>query len=355
MPTGYRNTLAVLLTLTLAAVWPRTARGQACTTALDCPGGAFHACSLVVCDNGQCTFPQRDCNDGDPCTVDSCVEPTGCQHVPLCPDDGLACDGVETCVVLSYFLDLAYCPLTLAPDCNDGDACTIDSCVEPTGCQHVALSCDDGDECTADACDPYARQGSSPCVHTAIAGCCHTAVDCPSDACDTATCQSSVCGTQPVSCDDGDPATLDSCDPIAGCRHASPPCSSDADCTPSQDPCVSATCGADRTCSMVPAAGDRALACVCERALPSTCSGAPVPRRITALSMRACRRVQAFTRATGRRRVHLARRAHAAFLQGVRASTASKRLGGACATALASQFDDAAARAGEWTSNGASQ
>ena len=35
-------------------------------------------------------------------------------------------------------------------DCNDGDACTVDSCHPLTGCTHLSedLVCDDGNACT---------------------------------------------------------------------------------------------------------------------------------------------------------------------------------------------------------------
>jgi lysophospholipase L1-like esterase len=87
----------------------------------------------------------NDC-DGDVDLADSgcqeCVEPEDC-------DDGLWCNGQETCV------DYA-CAQGLAPDCDDGIACTDDTCNENTdACEHLPnhALCDDGDPCTDDACD----------------------------------------------------------------------------------------------------------------------------------------------------------------------------------------------------------
>src|SRR5262249_47039623 len=51
-----------------------------------------------------------------------------------------------------------------ATSCDDGNACTTDSCDAATGCAHVAISCDDGNACTNDACD-----AATGCVHTAVA------------------------------------------------------------------------------------------------------------------------------------------------------------------------------------------
>jgi len=67
--------------------------------------------------------------------------------VPACEtdadcDDGDACS-TETCVA-------AICHRTRLV-CNDGEACTTDACVAGT-CTHVALQCDDGASCTTDSC-----------------------------------------------------------------------------------------------------------------------------------------------------------------------------------------------------------
>jgi len=56
-------------------------------------------------------------------------------------------------------------------------------------CLHAPVDCNDGDACTVDSCDP----GLGTCVHG------------------------------PVSCDDNNACSLDSCDPIAGCMHQVPP------------------------------------------------------------------------------------------------------------------------------------
>jgi cysteine-rich repeat protein len=90
------------------------------------------------------------CDDGDACTVDTC-DAIGhtCEHVASC-EEGVPCT-VDACVV-------GACEHT--PDdnlCADDNECTIDTCNETTGCVHAELdgtACDDGDLCTvADACD----------------------------------------------------------------------------------------------------------------------------------------------------------------------------------------------------------
>ncbi|HEV8202520.1 MAG TPA: hypothetical protein VGS03_21110 [Candidatus Polarisedimenticolia bacterium] len=48
-------------------------------------------------------------------------------------------------------------------NCDDQDACTLDSCDPAVGtCTHNAISCDDGNACTADSCDPIAGCQNQP-------------------------------------------------------------------------------------------------------------------------------------------------------------------------------------------------
>ena len=52
-------------------------------------------------------------------------------------------------------------PVVACADCNDDNACTLDSCDTTRGvCGHDLLNCDDGDACTTDHCDPV-----SGCMH----------------------------------------------------------------------------------------------------------------------------------------------------------------------------------------------
>ncbi len=78
------------------------------------------------------------CDDGNPCTLDSCVSGT-CAHDPA---TGASCD--------------------------DGMWCTTsDACTSAGTCRGVARSCDDGDLCTSDRCD----EASDACVNTVSDGC----------------------------------------------------------------------------------------------------------------------------------------------------------------------------------------
>src|SRR5207244_10796949 len=79
-----------------------------------------------------------------------CVNPPiagGCMSDGDCPN-GDVCAGPHTCVNNS-------CVAGTPPDCDDGNACTDDTCDPALGCMHTdnTAPCDDGNPCTVnDAC-----------------------------------------------------------------------------------------------------------------------------------------------------------------------------------------------------------
>ena len=122
------------------------------------------------------------CDDGNPCTLDTCTPATGCQHTlradgAPCPD-GNFCNGTETC-------QAGTCTPGTPLVCDDGNVCTGDSCDPATGCVFT-FACDDGNPCTADTCD-----SSAGCQHAAVAD----ATPCPDgNLCNGAeTCHAGVC------------------------------------------------------------------------------------------------------------------------------------------------------------------
>lgn len=125
----------------------------------ECPSDAL-AGPATVCRPS--AFP---CDAEERCDRSS----PACPADQLAPDgascgDGLACNGAETCLG-------AVCIAGAPLDCDDDDACTIDSCAEPAGCVHERVccmrdaQCDDGDTCTIDACE------RERCVHAVAPGC----------------------------------------------------------------------------------------------------------------------------------------------------------------------------------------
>jgi CSLREA domain-containing protein len=97
------------------------------------------------------------CDDGNPCTDDSCDPTTGCVHennTAMC-DDGDACTTHDACAN-------GTCAGPVATDCDDGNSCTADSCDHLTGCHHVpAAGCGNHPPICTGA-DPSPQQLSPP-------------------------------------------------------------------------------------------------------------------------------------------------------------------------------------------------
>ncbi len=127
-----------------------------CSAAIACDDGIFCNGS-EDCVDGVCVAGTPiDCSDGIDCTADVCSEiPDGytCSHDPndaLC-DNGVFCDGAEVCVSLDGCVAGTY-------PCEWGEICDEENDVCIT-CDYDE-DCDDGDECTADQCL------DGKCVHT---------------------------------------------------------------------------------------------------------------------------------------------------------------------------------------------
>ncbi|MEY3013504.1 MAG: hypothetical protein RIT45_2239, partial [Pseudomonadota bacterium] len=217
---------------------------DACDLAVGCTSVAVEG--VIACDDnnpctvndacfgGGCTGSAKDCDDNDPCTADACDAGTGCTHAAA---DG-ACDDGDACTDNDACKD-GKCAGGGAKDCDDGNPCTVDACSAGT-CSHETgndfaacddgdactgkdacaggvckgsetKACDDGNACTDDACDP-----KSGCVNTPNAGSCDDGNACTDkDACDGGTCKGSA--KDAAACDDGNACTKDSCDPKLGC------------------------------------------------------------------------------------------------------------------------------------------
>ncbi len=103
---------------------------------------------LTPCGGAACTA-DADCDDGDACTTDSC-DTAGqglCFHLPVVCDDSDPCT-VDTCDSASG------CVFASTGACDDGNPCTVDTCDPVAGCGHAydGSGCDDGDACTEDLC-----------------------------------------------------------------------------------------------------------------------------------------------------------------------------------------------------------
>jgi hypothetical protein len=193
----------------------------ACVACVDCDDG--NPCTTDTCNpDVGCYHVDRDqepCDDGDACTaVDACLH-GACGGVPVSCDDGNPCT-TDTCDPLAGCQHAG----TTGP-CDDGDACTTDDACTSGACLGVPVTCDDGNPCTADSC-----VAGTGCLHVFAAGACNDQNPCTiGDAC-----ASGLCVGTPLDCDDGDPCTADTCTSAGGCDHAPVTgcCFANGDCTP---------------------------------------------------------------------------------------------------------------------------
>ena len=106
-----------------------------------------------------------NCDDGDMCTDDACVD-----DVVVAYGTGV---GTGHCQHVCVPGPTCICPeCTVPANCDDGDACTDDACVGNM-CEYGDTNCDDGDYCTDDTCNTL-----TGCQHAVRPDCCTTAADC---------------------------------------------------------------------------------------------------------------------------------------------------------------------------------
>jgi hypothetical protein len=107
--------------------------------------------------------PSDSDGDGLSDDVDNCPNEAGPAENNGCPVTD--CDDADPCTIDSYNSATGRCEHTLKT-CDDQDACTTDACSRGQ-CVHTQKVCDDQDPRTQDACDP--RTGA--CEHTLIDKC----------------------------------------------------------------------------------------------------------------------------------------------------------------------------------------
>ena len=218
--------------------------GNLCTKNDICKSGKCTSepvqCDLKVCAKpGLCDplegckyepMPKNvDCDDKNPCTYDSlwasdgmqtdrcdgfgtCVSgaPKNCDDAKLCTDD--SCDPKSTAIPQGKKQGCEYKNNVVA--CNDGDPCTQGELCTDGACAlppaATPVSCDDGNACTLDSCVSSANppfgyvQG---CNNKALA------IDCnDGDICTTGdACKDGACAGKPVDCDDQNVCTTEKC------------------------------------------------------------------------------------------------------------------------------------------------
>lgn len=161
------------------------------------------------CKDGKCVGVTGKCDDGNNCTDDSCDAITGCKFVGNTKpcSDGTACTEKEAC-------SGGKCTGGVSVVCDDGNICSDNTCNPDTGCVFISnnVTCTDGNACTdVDTCNKGNCIAGKSCSDGNL---------CTLDVCDVKT----GCTFTTSSCDDGDACTTDSCNTSTGaCSHLQAP------------------------------------------------------------------------------------------------------------------------------------
>lgn len=195
-----------------------------------CDSDGF-VCTLEACSGGSCALQSEGClcwddadcapfEDGDACNgklyCDKTAGPPACK---LNPASVVTCSqaGVAPCQTKKCNPANGLCDPAVTPDgtpCPDASACTSGEVCKSGSCATTAVVCNDSNPCTVDSCDPVNGCVFAPAANLAP---CDDGNACT----DNDSCQKGACkGPIPVDCDDGDLCTKDACDPKAGCSAA---------------------------------------------------------------------------------------------------------------------------------------
>jgi hypothetical protein len=219
------------------AVPPCEPVGQACDDGNACTSGD-------TCTEDGCLGLPKDCADSLECTFDQCqdgqcgndLKPGWCFIGGLCyqeatPNPNNPClECITAHKVYSWSADDLN-------GCDDGNACTDGDQCSDGNCLGAVDLCDDGSVCTQDVCD------SGQCQHLPVDGlACDDGNLCTlGDLCADGTC---LPGESLRECDDFNPCTQDTCDPLGGCVYTPMddlPCEDGNLCT-AGDLCKSSVC-----------------------------------------------------------------------------------------------------------------
>merc|ERR1711991_32410 len=135
-----------------------------------------------------------------------------CANIPTNP-----CPANTACLTYTCNATAGACDVTdVGAACTSDDICKKPSCNPSTGCvkvdktaAEIAAQCNDNNACTIDTC------ASNACVYTPSVTCQ------PNDACDTYTCNpaTGACDKTSLVCNDNNECTIDTCNNVTGCVY----------------------------------------------------------------------------------------------------------------------------------------
>lgn len=154
---------------------------------------------------------ETECDDGDACTTDTCNGEAGCSHTPVtcndnngCTDD--SCNPASGCVFVNN-----------TKPCTDNNACTVgDMCISGICLALPMPPCNDNNVCTTDSCNP-----ATGCVFVNNTEPCTDGSACTQND----TCTAGSCVGEAITCNDGSFCTNDTCAPATGCVFTAISCS----------------------------------------------------------------------------------------------------------------------------------
>ncbi len=252
--------------------------GNPCTTGDQCSNGSCQSSGTIDCSVLN-----------DQCTVGICNPSTGACEKSF--KDGDPCEDGSLCTIAD-FCDNGEC-IGTPVNCSDGNSCTDDSCNPNNGnCINTPndASCNDGNACTEDTCEP------DGCVNTSIPNCCSINADCSThNTCKIGICdpQTGICSFTPVaagtSCDDNNACTEN--DMCLGSPNEGTCAGTPVNCDDNSE-CTTDTCDPEVGCISTPLApGDvcRVASGPCD--IEEVCDGtsAPCPADVVESSSTVCR------------------------------------------------------------------
>jgi hypothetical protein len=111
-------------------------------------------CETAACEGTTCVRRPRVCaDDGNPCTAEVCDAMVGCRSMP---NVGAVCNDGDVCTENDRCTAAGMCMGTRR-SCDDGNPCTTDTCDSAAGCVNTPRNGErcGGDECVPRYCDRF--------------------------------------------------------------------------------------------------------------------------------------------------------------------------------------------------------